>query len=65
MGRFNSAKESEAWSEEISALLPKKLLLEVWAAATSEKYSFLDVKMTAESLNSTFCLRLERPFIFE
>jgi hypothetical protein len=65
VGRFNSAKEEDVWSSEISAILPKKLLLEVLRAATSERYSFLYVNMTSHSLNETFWLRLERPFIFE
>jgi hypothetical protein len=65
VGRFNSAKEEDVWSSEISAILPKKLLLEVLRAATSERYSFLYVNMTSHSLNETFWLRLERPFVFE
>ena len=65
VGRFNSAKEADTFSTEISAILPKKLLLEVLRAATSERYSFLYVNMTSHSLNETFWMRLEKPFIFE
>ena len=54
VGRFNRAKEADVWTSEISAIIPKKLLLEVLRAATSERFSFLYVNMTSHSLNETF-----------
>ena len=65
VGRLRSEEEFKAWASQVSALLPKKMLMEVYRAATSERYSFLFVNLTATELNSTFWQRLEKPFIFE
>ena len=65
VGRLRSEEELKAWASQVSALLPKKMFLEVYRAATSERYSFLYVNLTAQDLNRTFWKRLENPFIFE
>ena len=65
VGRLRSEEELKAWASMVSAILPKKMLMEVYRAATSERYSFLFVNLTATELSSTFWIRLEKPFIFE
>jgi hypothetical protein len=65
VGRLRSEEELKAWASQVSALLPKKMLLDVYRAATASKYSFLFVNLTADTLNSTFWQNLEKPFIFE
>ena len=62
--RLRNYRDLEAFVEEVSALIDKKSLMEIYNLATAEAYSFLYVKLTAKKkmiyswLNSIKGLRL-------
>ena len=49
--RLRNFKDLEALLEETSALLEKKTLLEIYQQCTAEPYSFLYVKLTANTIH--------------
>jgi hypothetical protein len=52
--RLRNYKELEAFLEEISGLITKKELNEIYNLATKEEYSFLYVNLTAKNVNNMF-----------
>ncbi|MFM7984179.1 MAG: hypothetical protein ACKPKO_33135 [Candidatus Fonsibacter sp.] len=48
----------EAFIDEISAVVDKKTLLELYNTATYEPYSFLYVKLTAKNKKMTCFIRI-------
>ena len=58
--RLRNSNDLQAVIDELSALLNKKTLYEVYMKATEEKYSFLFIKLTAHDLNSMFMVNLDK-----
>ena len=52
--RLRNMKDLDTFIDEVSAVLDKKSLLEIYHMATSEPYSFLYVKLTAKDKNEMF-----------
>jgi GTPase SAR1 family protein len=61
--RLRSEAELTAIVEEISAILPKKQIIELLREATAEPYSFMYVNLTARTPQDMFWLRFERPLL--
>jgi hypothetical protein len=49
--RLRNANDLQAVIDELSALLDKKLLLEVYMKATEERFSFLFIRLTSPTIN--------------
>ena len=58
--RHRNYKELEAPVEEVSALYPKQTLLDMYAAATKEPYSFWYILLTAKHKEDMFFLRFDK-----
>jgi hypothetical protein len=62
--RLRTTKDLETFLEELSALVPRKELIEIYHLATKEPYSFLYINLVARKLNDTlfinFTQKIER-----
>ena len=58
--RLRNYKELEAFLEEISGLITKKELNEIYNLATKEEYSFLYVNLTAKNVNNMFYVNFKQ-----
>ena len=56
--RLRNSQDLNTFLEEISALVDKATLLEMYKLATREAYSFLYIKLTAKDLNDMFYKKL-------
>jgi hypothetical protein len=55
--------DMQAWLEELSAMLPKDLLEEMYKIATSVPYGFLYIHLTAEDPKNMFWCPLKKRLI--
>ena len=55
--RLRNANDLQAVIDELSALLDKKILLEVYMKATEERFSFLFIKLTSPTINDMFYVK--------
>ena len=58
--RLRNANDLEAVMIELSALLNKKTLNEVYLKATQERYSFLFIKLTEPDIQDMFYINLDK-----
>ena len=58
--RLRNFKDLEAFVEEVSALIDKKSLLEIYNIATEEPYSFLYVKLNAKKRDDMFYVKYDK-----
>lgn len=58
--RLRSFQDLGAFLDEVSALVNKKALLQMYELATAEPYSFLYVKMTSKSKKNMFMIRFDK-----
>ena len=58
--RLRNYRDLEAFVEEVSALIDKKSLMEIYNLATAEAYSFLYVKLTAKKKNDIFMVKFNK-----
>ena len=58
--RLRNYKDIEMYLEEVSALAPKPVLLEIYNLATHDPYSFLYVNLRAESRQQMFYIRFDK-----
>ena len=63
--RLRNYRDLEAFIEEVSALIDKKSLLEIYGLATAEPYSFLYVKLTAKKRNDLFMINFNKKITIE
>ena len=63
--RLRSTKDLDTFIEEVSAVLDKKTLLQIYNMATSEPHSFLYVKITATNKNNMFYMNLNKKILIE
>ena len=52
--RLRNYKELEAFVEEVSGMVSKKELIEIYKYATEDEYSFLYINLTAKSIKDMF-----------
>jgi hypothetical protein len=58
--RLRNYRDLETFIEEVSAVVDKKTLLEIYNMATSEPYSFLYVNLRAKNKNDMFWIKFNR-----
>ena len=58
--RLRNPKDLETFLEELSAMLPRKELIELYQLATKEPYSFLDINLVAKTLNTMFYINFKQ-----
>ena len=63
--RLRNYRDLEAFVEEVSALIDKKSLMEIYNLATAEAYSFLYVKLTAKKKNEIFMVKFNKRITIE
>jgi hypothetical protein len=63
--RLRNHKEIEILAEEMSGFFPKDVIMELYAHATSEPYSFLLVRLDAKTRRDAFWLRFESRLVPE
>ena len=57
--RLRNSKDLETFLEELSAMLPRKELIELYQLATKEPYSFLYINLVAKTLNNMFYINFK------
>ena len=63
--RLRNTKDLETFLEELSALVPRKELIEIYQVATKEPYSFLYINLVASRLNDTFFINFTQKIELE
>ena len=63
--RLRNYKDLETFIEEVSALIDKKSLMQIYNLATAEPYSFLYVKLNEKKRNDMFYVRYDKKLIIE
>ena len=63
--RLRNSNDLIAVIDELSALLDKKTLYDVYMKATQLPYSFLFIKLTAKTLNDMFMVNLNKRILIE
>jgi hypothetical protein len=62
--RLRNTKDLETLLEELSAMMPRKELLELYQLATKEPYSFLYINLVAPKLDDTFFITFTKKITF-
>ena len=55
--RLRNNQDLQTFLDEVSALIDKSTLLEMYRLATKEAYSFLYIKLTAKDINDMFYIK--------
>ena len=63
--RLRNFRDLETFIEEVSALIDKRSLMEIYNLATKEPYSFLYVKLTAKNRNDLFMIKFDKKITIE
>ena len=63
--RSRNYQDLSMFIEEVSALIDKKSLMEIYNLATSENYSFLYVKLNEKKRNDMFYINFSKKLIIE
>ena len=58
--KLRNYRDLESLIEELSALAPKKTLLQMYNTATEEPYSFWYINLMAKNVNKMFHVRFEK-----
>ena len=62
--RLRNYSDLQAFLDEVSAIAPKDIILEMYRLATDEAYSFLTVKLTSKDKNKIFLIRFDKALTF-
>jgi len=62
--RLRNYSDLQAFLDEVSAIAPKDIILEMYRLATDEPYSFLTVKLTSKDKNKIFLIRFDKALTF-
>jgi len=62
--RLRNYSDLQAFLDEVSAIAPKDVILEMYHLATDEPYSFLTVKLTSKDRNKIFMIRFDKQLTF-
>ena len=63
--RLRNYRDLETLLEELSALVDKKTLLEIYHEATKEKHSFLYIDLMETDINKMFSIRFDKRILIE
>ncbi len=63
--RLRNSKDLETFLEELSAMLTRKELVELYQLTTKEPYSFLYINLVAKTLNNMFYINVKQKVTFE
>ena len=63
--RLRNYKDLESLIEELSALAPKKVLMEMYNLATEEPYSFWYINLMKKKINEMFMIKYSKRMIIE
>ncbi len=58
--KLRNYRDLESVIEELSALAPKKVLMDMYHAATDEPYSFWNINLMSKDVNKMFYVRFEK-----
>jgi len=62
--RLRNYSDLQAFLDEVSAIAPKDVILEMYRLATDEPFSFLTVKLTSKDRNKIFMIRFDKQLSF-
>ena len=62
--RLRNYSDLQAFMDEVSAIAPKDVILEMYKIATDEPFSFLTVKLTSKDKNRIFMIRFDKQLTF-
>jgi hypothetical protein len=63
--RLRNQKDLDTLIDEVSAVLDKKTLLNIYKKCTEQPYSFLYIKLTAKTINDMFMHRFDQKVVCE
>ncbi len=63
--RLRNYSDLQAFLDEVSAIAPKDVILEMYKIATDEPFSFLTVKLTSKDKNKIFMIRFQKQLTFQ
>lgn len=63
--RLRNYGDLQAFLDEVSAIAPKDIILEMYRMATDEPFSFLTVKLTSKDKNKIFMIRFDKQLTFD
>ena len=63
--RLRSSQDLDTLINEVSALIDKKTLLNIYKQCTEQPYSFLYIKLSARSIHDMFMMNLNQKVVFE
>ena len=63
--RLRNYQDLQLFLDEVSALIDKKSLMEIYTLAVSEPYSFLTVDLTAKDKNHIFMIKFDKKITIE
>jgi len=63
--RLRNNQDLQTFIDEVSALVDKATLLEMYRIATREPYSFLYIKLTAKDLNDMFYIKFDKKLMID
>ena len=62
--RLRNQKDLDTLIDEVSALIDKKSLLNIYKKCTEQPYSFLYIKLSAKTINDMFFMNLNQKVVF-
>ena len=63
--RLRNYSDLQAFIDEVSAIAPKDVILQMYTLATDEPFSFLTVKLTSKDKNKIFMIRFDKQLSFD
>ena len=63
--RLRNTKDLETFLEELSAMLPRKEIIEIYQLATKEPYSFLYINLVAKKKEDMMFIRFEHKMVLD
>ena len=63
--RLRSGQDLDTLINEVSALIDRKTLLNIYKQCTAEPYSFLYIKLSAKTINDMFFCNMSQKVVFE
>ena len=63
--RLRNNQDLQTFIDEVSALIDKSTLLEMYKLATKEAYSFLYIKLTAKDINDMFYIKFGQQIMID
>jgi hypothetical protein len=63
--RLRNHNDLDKFIEEVAAVIDKKTLLKIYKETTAEPYSFLYVKLTADTVDNMFFQNLTKKVVFD